>query len=487
MIRPIERKLLKKTILSLLVCFCCTSWTLNRSFLYVNAQSTDHGHQTMTGGRLEWEINTYDSVQDVTIDGTTFRAGGIIILNYYLTNSSTGTIRTYWTGFNSGWYNAANIYTYGATISNVVYSGSTGITFKINNPSDRVTIVISFNGTDMNTSLEGITSFSSVTSLTAATSEASAVQDIDVKLQGVSSTLSQILVLLGSGNVPITEYLSEINAYSAYLEDISISLDDIDNQIDTITWNVINTSYKGWTTDYQSFNTDTYGYHAAGWYVMENPDFSSAVSSGIYKLTIPLGSGTTTINNLKFAQYWEGDFREFSPDSYLYYPTRNYIVLYFTVSETYHQWPQASWPLCIYVDKQLYKYSSYSFKLEYILPEDIEYWTILQAMQNKKLLDSVSQLVVAQDSSSVVDPINDKIDELNDVTQQSQTIENQQIDNLESFNQSIDLDDYDFDFTNRNGIEYFKLKLTNIYDIEEFKPFYLIPIMLFILGVILRG
>lgn len=487
MIRSVKRKTIQNFIISVLLVFCCLSGTFKRSFLIVNAASSIHGRYTYTGGRLEWEVNTFDSVQDIEVDGTTYRAGAIIISDFYLNNTSTGTLRFYWSGFNQGYYNAMNVYVFGSTISNIGYSGtSSGVTLKLNEAVDHIKVVITFNNTDINTSLS---SFSPVvaSSLTAVTSSDTAVTQIDVKLAGVASTLSQILAILGSGNVSITDYLEDINAYAAYLEDLTGYIENIDDQIDTITWLSIPVTYKGYTTDYINFNTDTYGYHDAGWYVLENPDFSSSVSSGIYKLTIPLGAASTTFDNIQFAQYWSDAWRSFTPDNYLYYPTRNYIIIYFTVGETYHQWPQSNYPFGIYVDKQMYKYSAYQFKLEYILQTDIEYWDLYKSIQTNKLIQLVNVLASGVDASSITDQIDQKTDDLNDAANQSQIIEQQQLQNLESFNNSIDLDDYNFNFDVRNGIEYFKLKLTNIYDIQEFKPFYLIPIILFVLMAILRG
>lgn len=256
MIRTIDCKI-KKIIKFLLVLVFCFSWTINSSFLLLQAQSTNHGHQTITNGRLEWEINTYDSVQDIEVNGTTFRAAGIIILNYYLTNSYKGTIRTYWTGFNSGWYNAMNVYTYGATISNVAYSGSAGITFKINNPTDRVTVVMTFNNTDMNTSLQGITTFSNTTSLSISSDPYnSTLLQMDVKLSNIDLTLSDLYTAITNDNQAILTYLDEIQAYAEYLDDINLKLDEIDNQIDTISWTNMPINYKGATTDYVNFNTN---------------------------------------------------------------------------------------------------------------------------------------------------------------------------------------------------------------------------------------
>lgn len=51
----------------------------------------------------------------------------------------------------------------------------------------------------------------------------------------------------------------------------------------------------------------------------------------------------------------------------------------------------------------------------------------------------------------------------------------------------MDLTDYNFSISTGDHVTYFKQKLTDIYEIDEFKPFYLIPIILFVLGRILAG
>lgn len=238
-------------------------------------------------------------------------------------------------------------------------------------------------------------------------SMASATQytgEYTAKLNSILSSVDGIESLLSS-IVTNTGYIDDIDTNVEQLLTVIQGISAKIDQLDNINWNLINTTYKGYTTDYQSFNTDTYGYHNAGWYVIENPNFDSSVSSGIYKLTIPLGAATTTINNIQLAQYWENNWRTFTPDSYMYYPTRNYIVLYFTVSETYHNWPQSTWPLGIYFDKQMYKYSAYSFKLEYILQSDENYWTLFNTMKQLSLLqkqnDDLQQIITILENMNI--------------------------------------------------------------------------------------
>lgn len=196
--------------------------------------------------------------------------------------------------------------------------------------------------------------------------------------------IENYLVQIWNSTINNGQYITGISTTLGTVRD---TLNAINNKLDNISnikWNLINTTYKGYTTDYQNFNTDTYGYHDAGWYVLETPNFSSSVSNGIYKLTIPLGVGSTSFNNITLAQYWSDNWRTFVPDTYLYYPSRNYIVVYFTVNETYHQWPQSNYPLGIYFDKQMYKYSDYQFKLEYILQTDENYWELYNVMKTQK-------------------------------------------------------------------------------------------------------
>lgn len=221
------------------------------------------------------------------------------------------------------------------------------------------------------------------------TSVTSETYEYTTQLNNILSSVDGIESLLGSiatNSANLSNINTNIQGLQTILNQISGKLDTLEN----VNFTSIPVTYKGWTTDYINFNIDTYGYHSSGWYVLENPDFSSAISQGIYKLQLPLGSASSSINNIKFAQYWEEEWREWQPDIVLYYPTRNFINIYFLVSESYHQWPQSTWPLGVYVDKQMYKYSSYTFKLEYILPSNVDYWTIYNTMKQFKYMSDIN-------------------------------------------------------------------------------------------------
>lgn len=258
----------------------------------------------------------------------------------------------------------------------------------------------------------------------------SKLNSILASVDGIEGLLQSI----GSNTGYLSDIDTNIDSILSVLNGINMKLDTLDN----INWITINTTYKGWTTDYQTFNTTNYGYFEPGWYVIQYPNFSSAVSSGIYKLTIPLGAVGTTFTDIKMAQYWEGAWREFTPNTYLYFPTRNYIVIYFTVSETYHAWPQSDWPLGIYVGKRMYMYSSYVFKLEHIQPTDNNYWEVLMTMKQLNqinhlngdlsriiyLLENMNINVTNQDVTNIVNQYDVNIDQVfnveNNINQQLQ-------------------------------------------------------------------
>lgn len=445
------------------------------------------GYGTFTGGRWVRTLYVDNADFDMVIDGTTHHGNTIIIYDIYFDSNKSGSFRV-----NASNYDRLDYFT--ITVNNGVISDRTNATTQTGyytigfTAVDHVKVILTSYSSNGYTDPTKTTTVSNFSITDAPEDVTTTLGQIDVQLGDIELSLNQILALLGHpGDTPISTYLYQIQQYSAYLQGISTDLHNIDNLIDTITWLSIPVTYKGYTTDYVNFNTDTYGYHAAGWYVLENPNFDSSVSSGIYKLTIPLGAASTTLNNLKFAQYWSGEWRYFIPDNYLYYPTRNFIIIYFTVGESYHQWPQSNYPLGIYVDKQLYKYSAYEFKLEYILQTDIEYWDLYNTMKNNQLIQKLDTLISGDPDTQTSQSIDDITDDFNlqleDSNQSQQSINNM----IEDFNLQFDLDDYKFNIGISDYVQYYKMRLTDVYDIDSFKPFFIVPIIFYMVWRLLTG
>lgn len=454
-------------------------------FLYVYAAATNHGHQTFTGGRLEWEINTYDAVQDVTVNGTTFRAGGIIILNYYFTNTSTGTLRVNWSGFNVGWYNAMNVYTFGATISAITTASTSGITLKMNNATDRVTVVISFNATDMNTSLESITSFINTPSLTTSTNNTqSSLSSIDVKLSNMSFTLSQIYDLINADNGDILNYLDEITAYAEYLRDINLKLDDLDNQIDTISWTNMPINYKGATTDYVNFNTN-YTNGVGYYYTYENVTINQSNEHAIFKFNIPI-MGVFTPDMIKFYTRTQRGWYLLNPEI-MVYRTQFEMTIYFILDNSSQNFIENQIFAIFINNDRINQYrADLTYSLDYLDQSDIEYWTIRNAMYSNANYLLLQSIVNGDTDNSAANDINDITDQLNQSINDSNQAQESINDMMDDFKLNFDLNNYKFTFDD-DFINYYKMKLTDLYDIQELRPFYIIPLVLFILWRLLSG
>lgn len=208
--------------------------------------------------------------------------------------------------------------------------------------------------------------------------------------------------------------------------------------------------YRGYTTDFNNYDTTT-GYKQTGYYVWESFRANNENNFGIYKIRIPIGNGVINFNDLKFYQIYNGDLIQFTFDVYLYQQNRSDIVIYFAINDSYHPWPNGNNAFALYVSKGIYKYGEAVTEFKYILPDDINYWTIYDTINQLKelrltnnslariiqLLENMNINVTYQDVTNIVNNYDINIDQIFNVENNINTQLQQQMQNFTPDNTGI--------------------------------------------------
>lgn len=285
-----------------------------------------------------------------------------------------------------------------------------------------------------------------------------------------SATMTSASQYVGEYIPKLNSILASVDGLESLMQSLVTSTSDIDTNIaainnvvsgisskidllDSIKWLDMpypTGVYRGYTTDLTNYDT-TEGSRGPGYYVWESFTANIQNNYGIYKIRIPIGNADIKYTNLKFYQIFNGNLVEFKFDFYLYQQNRNDITIYFVINDTYHGWPNGNNPLVIYVNIWCYKYADSLSEFKYILPDDINYWTIYDTINQLKelrltnnslariiqLLENMNINVTYQDVTNIVNNYDINIDQIFNVENNINTQLQQQMQNFTPDNTGI--------------------------------------------------
>lgn len=197
---------------------------------------------------------------------------------------------------------------------------------------------------------------------------------------------------------------TNIQSIKNTLDNILLAMNNIDNQIDTISWNNYTLTYNGYKSDWANPNSvpDTDGgYHNAGFYLISGINFTQSTLGSVFKFTIPLGAFSSVLDSnkelkLSFFQITDSTTRRtFTLDEYIVFQDRYKITIYFTLDSDSIFYPFGNYQIGIQVPERCYYYTTIPWKLEYMGKDDIEYWTIYNAIKNEdKLYNTLEDIAI---------------------------------------------------------------------------------------------
>lgn len=484
----------KKIIIGFLSFFIITSFHSSLIF----ADSISSGSGTFTYGRYEYQKNIYSSITNINIDGTSINSYGTIVIDIYLYNTYTGNL--YINGITgTGYINGGSYYCYGASFGNFD-TDNNKITLFISNPTDHVKVVYTINANDMYNFITN-SNVAVTGNLVVSDDVETTVSDIDIKLSSCSNTLQQILTALQSGG-DIYEFLDDINTYIQYINSLVTTnntllsyqntlLDQYDIYIHYFELRINDTALTGYPRVIFNQNdlNNYYYYGDLDDYTIRRFDIRTyqKLFNGNYASFTFYFKSNTEINN-NWWEYINWRFRDNNgilcelDEKYIYYSSK----LSYDDQKYYCM-------LTIYIpiySFTTYDTSSYNLNLSASIAGSANYLTniikvgVIYHGVVENLPDEIPNNI---EQSSIENDLEQTASDINDAASQSSAIEEQYISDLTDFKNNLDLSDYDFSLHSNSGFTYIKEKLQDIYEINEFKPFYLVPIIFMVLTVILGG
>lgn len=223
----------------------------------------------------------------------------------------------------------------------------------------------------------------------------SAIETLKTYTDSIENYLLQIWNTSSNIYTTLTNISTNIASISNILNDINGKLDNLDS-IEWLNMPSPSGNYLGYTTDFTTYDTSV-GYKDGGYFVYESFRANDTNNYGIYKLRIPLGGFPYVFSDFKFYTRYNGNLNEWTINQYIIHINRDSFVLYFTLNDSYHNWPNGNNMFVIKTSKRFYKYSETTTEFKYILPDNKDYWsiynTINQFSQLRKVNNSLENII----------------------------------------------------------------------------------------------
>lgn len=444
----------------------------------VDIQSFSSSNNNVSG-HYSYTYQIYDVNRNVDIDGTSFYGATLVTLDIYFDQYVQGEVDVTFDSSMSQYLNSDfNIFVDGAIFHDLINSviqletsGTNHIRLVLGCPWSYTQFSVLSNGVTINSSL--------LTVLDGSVEEL--LQDIDIKLAGQNITLDQIYTntqTIATNQTTLINYLNEVRTKFTSLNSY---VNTLQNTLIKYTNNAINNSMfwvNSAMSDYLSKTVNLTSQNYYFWKFGSNnprdvknigfriqPSFKFEGNYLVFDITlrtqqsgqvIPwsdllLSTSKGTSNEFYIYVYYEESRTNTEIYSFILYVPLGVI----TINDQYNSLDRIQ----------------IAFNLNNVFEYDFAFYGCADNLPDKE---------PANNKDTTKDNINDAVNNLNNLTDQTNTVNNDATNRINEFNQNVDPFNYDYsnDFVE---LDYFKQRINDIYSMKEFRPFYLIPIMLYIL------
>lgn len=424
-------------------------------FLVINAAT--YTYQTSgTVGYFNYRMNLYgsDNIHDLVIDGTTYSGASILVYEFYSQYPCTG----YFTVMGNTSINMNNyrLFCYGGKLTNYGGPGSANGRYRISfsNVTYIKLILVSDNMLNSSTSLTISASGSDADMHEATSDELSTLNEIDIKLGDQNNILQDIDYALRNTlnylyiNVNYNSYINESYNTSSHYKQFDSNTDINEIRIEGTSTNFIKRNYF-------IFQVSLYSRTARS-------DNSFNFNNYYIGLT-DLSPATVLTNDQHYDYIFIQEYNDDPLDLRTLYTVTFYIPSYLIRST------------------QAFNISIYNIDVDDVSDLYVSYIGTVETLPDIKADNH------ADDKPVEADNLNNQTQQLENINQQAQQIEQQNNQALNNFQLQVNPNNYYFDISNEYPTQYFKMRLEDIYNVSDLRPFYIIPVILFVLLSIMGG
>lgn len=428
---------------------------ITHPFLVVKASTFTYQTNGIVG-YFNYRMNLYgsDTIHDLLIDGTTYSGASILVYEFNAQYPVTGYFTI--SGNTSININNFKLFCYGGKLSNYGGPGASYGRYRIyfSNVTYIKLILVSDVVITSSTSLTINQSGTDVDMYEATNDESSTLNEIDVKLGDQNYILQDIDYALR--NTLSSLYVAvDYNKYINESYNVTSHYKQFDSKIDITSIKIEGTSNNFIKRNYFIFQLSLYSRTAR------------------------------SDNSCNFNNYFIA-LNDLTPNTVL---TNDQHYDYIIIQE-YNDDPldiRTLYTITFYIPSYLIRSNQvFNIGIYYINVDDVSdlYVSFVGSVETLPDIKADNHL---DDKPIEADNLNNQTQQLENVNQQAQQIEQQNNQALDNFKLQVNPNNYYFDISNEYSTQYFKMRLEDIYNVSDLRPFYIIPVILFVLFAIMGG